>query len=194
MARKTHRRKRAKHRRKVSGNQSFAPAVVSGTRKHKRKRSRKRSHKMGAVTGSETGDMILGLIAGVATGVIIDKVTDKQFPDVDKRIISGVETLGGGALVVAGKGAFAKSFGAGLAGTGLRNAAHDFGIIQGMEQFIQGIGQEKDDVLLIEMNGVDLNSTKMVAGNQEMAPPVVSGSAQRVYGSENNLPPVVSGL
>lgn len=170
---------RRKHRR-VSGDPSLAPAVVSGTRrrrsKHKavvRKR-RKRSRGMGAVTGSEGGDMLLGLALGVGTAVIT-RIAGKKFMPGKEKIIAGANTLIGIGAAVKGKKPMLKGFGMGMAAIGAYQGSQEFGLISGMEEFIHGIGAGEKDTMLIEMNGVDLNSTNIIQGTDVPLPSIVSG-------------------
>lgn len=158
-----------KHKRRVNGLQ---PAIVSGHRMHHRKRRRK---KVSGVTGSPIMDAILGVAAGTTTGIILDKV----IPDsVDKKIVSGIKVVGGAAAAYMGikkNNHLLTGAGLGLTAQGLNSAAHDFGIIQGVEDFMSGIGLDKgSDAMLIEMNGTE----EIMSGNEMGATnvPVVSGS------------------
>ena len=102
-----------------------------------------------------------------------------MIPDsVDKKIVSGIKFIGGAAAAYMGiKKNNHLLTGAGLALTaqGLNSAAHDFGIVQGVSDFMSGIGLDKgSDAMVIEMNGTEelMSGGEMGATNV----PVVSGS------------------
>ena len=78
--------------------------------------------------------------------------------------------------------------GAGLAGNALTTAAKNFGVVQGIENFMQGIGAGSD-TMLIEMNGID-NPDTMQGPDQNV--PVISGSQDNYMGGSDQ-PQVVSG-
>ncbi len=174
--RKAHSRR--KHRR-VSGDPSLAPSVVSGTRRRRRSKVKAKSHRrkrrsgMGAITGSDAGDMLLGLGLGLGAGIIADIAGSKFLPGKEK-IIDGAKLLLGAAGAIKMKKPLQRGLSMGLAGQGAMKLAHDIGLVSGMEQFIHGIGDGKD-TMLIEMNGVDLNSTRIMNGSNQEQPPVVNG-------------------
>ena len=184
MATKKHAsRKRSTKRRtrRVSGLQ---PAVVSGLKKHHAKKRRKRVSGTG-LTGNKIIDALLGTAIGAGTGIVIDKMSPES---VDKKIIDTVKVLGGAAMAYAGNKSsnnLVMGIGLGLSGQGMATAAKNFGIIQGVTDFMNGISDgSSKDAMLIEMNGLtDTNGTPINAINQKPVS-VVSGS----------MPNVVSGF
>jgi hypothetical protein len=199
MAKRKHaRRKTAKRRRRsISGNQAFAPAVVSGIRKRK-KHSRKRHKrgKMGAITGNPIADMLLGVAAGVIGGHLVE-----HFVPLNPKIQDGAKMAAGLGAVALSNDKFVQGLGAGLFANGLTTGSHNFGFIHGMREFMSGIGlpahDEGKDVMTIEMNGVDMNSTKFISGTELDQPTIISGDAQSPMngsGTEMHMPSVVSGM
>lgn len=201
----TKRRRKTSSRRKnrrVSGDPSLAPAVVSGTRRRRSKskavarKRRKRSRGMGAITGSDSGDMLLGLGLGVGTAIVA-RIAGKKFLPGKEKIIAGANALIGAAAVIKGKKPMLKGFGMGMAAIGVYQSSQEFGLISGMEEFIHGIGANEKDTMLIEMNGVDLNSTNIIQGTDMPLPSIVSGdemSGDEMSGDEgyaSGMPSVV---
>lgn len=189
--RKVSRRRRT--RRRVSGNPSFAPAVVSGARRSKHVKRRRKRSKVGEITGSEGGDMLLGAVLGVGAAAAIDK-----FSPLSAKMNDGLKVVVGGTLVVVGgkKSPLAKGAGIGLAAAGVSSGLHTFGILKGVDDFMHGIGAGSKDELVIEMNGVDINSTKLIAGTNMELPSVVSGE-ESVSGNgdmSGQMPSVVQGM
>jgi len=166
-------KRRKSTRRRVSGNQSFAPSVIGRIgRRKKAKRSRKRS-KVGAL--GDATNTLLGIAGGVALGILIDKAGDKFAPNLNPKIKSLVKVAGGVALVVMkGNKSMIKGVGMGLAANGVTTAARDFGIISGIDEFMNGIGAGSD-TMTIEMNGTPENAGRLMGDN--VSGEYMSGSA-----------------
>ena len=187
MARKVIRRKSGvkRKRRRISGNPSLAPSVISGTRRKKRRntvyksvRSHARRVKgMGKLTGSDAGDMLLGTLLGVGAGIALDVVVKKVSALAGKeKIVSVAKTIIGAAGALKMKKPLLKGMGLGLAAQGAYTGAQSFGVIQGMEEFMRGVGNNADDSMLIEMNGMDdvnINSTNIIGGTNMPMPSVI---------------------
>ena len=191
MAKKAKRRKTSSRRKKrrVSGNQSFAPTVISGTRGKHGKSKKRRRKKVSGLTGSDTGDLLLGGIIGVGIGVLVDR-----FNPMDARIGDGVKILGGAALALNSKDKMYQGVGLGLAANGVSTGVHNFGLVHGLDDMLHGLGistPNGKDTMLIEMNGVDVNSTKF-NGTSEDQPKIVSGDQQSPMNG-NGMPSIVSG-
>lgn len=154
-----------RHRRMVAG---VNPPVVSGIR---RKKSRR---KVGALTGND----FLDALAGIAGGLVISVVYDKFVPINNAKAKAGLEAALGLAATYFGakkKNMLLLGVGMGVAGNGLKNAAHEFGIIKGMQDFMGKVGAPGEDAMLIEMNGTgsqDMMGTLDIMGNS--MPPTIS--------------------
>ena len=203
MAKKKAKKKKSGTRRRsrrMSGDQSFAPTVISGRRKHAKK-GKRRKKKIGALTGSETGDLILGGLMGVVGGVIVDRINP-----LDARIGDGAKILLGGGLAISSKDPLWKGVGLGIAANGLTTGSHNFGFTHGLDNMLQGMGIDTPgakDSMLIEMNGmtdeeiqqeqmkgVDVNSTKFVRGTNMPQPKVITGESQNPMNG-NGMPSVI---
>lgn len=202
MAKKRRRKTSSRRKtRRVSGDPSLAPSVVSGVRKRKKNKvyGKVRKHKrrvkgIGKVTGSDTGDMLLGLVLGAGAGIGAKILSDK-FASGKGKIIAPIKILLGAAVAMKVKNPIARGAGMGFAAVGIMNAAKEFGMIQGMEEFIHGVGAGEKDTMLIEMNGVEYNSTKFISGTNDPQPSIVSGdemSGDDGAVSGNTMPSVVS--
>ena len=178
--------------RRIAGNQSFAPSVISGTGKRKRRtyhpvKKHKRRSRIGAV------DNTVKTIGGVLLGVGIGMVADKFAPEsVKGKMLSAAKTLIGAGVAYTGrKNALALGIGLGLAANGATDAAKDFGIIKGIDEFMKGIGAGSDDTMKIEMNGVPENAGKIMGGKTNQMPSVISG--QFMGNANQEIPSIVSG-
>ena len=184
MATKRKTKSRRRTRRRVSGDPSLAPSVISGTRRRKKhtkvgvvRKHRRRVKGMGKITGSDSGDMLLGAIAGVGVGIGLN-ILAKKFSDKipgGSKTVAIVKIAGGAVMAIKSKKKMLQGVGMGLAASGAMDAAKEFGIVSGMEEFIHGVGAGQKDEMLIEMNGVDINSTRLISGSDMNQPSVVSG-------------------
>ena len=149
--------KRAKHRkhhRRISGNQ---PAVVSGIRRKRRKR------KMSGITGNDMMDVVLGSLVGAAVSVVYEKMAPIQ----NAKVKHGVQALLGIGAIYMGekkKNSLLLGVGAGITAEALHSVAQDFGVIQGVHDFMAGMGLTKPDELLISMNGTMADQPAIVSG------------------------------
>lgn len=184
MAKRKRKSATRRKRRRISGNPALAPTVISGTRRRSRKHTvygnvkkhRRRVKGVGSITGNKMMDTLLGVGIGVGVGMGLDYVS-KKVPMLSgkEKILSGVKVIAGAGLGLKGKSPLMKGVGGGLAVQGAYSGAKSFGLISGMEEFIQGIGAGNNDEMLIEMNGVDLNSTRFIAGSNQEQPDVITG-------------------
>lgn len=90
------RKSRRSKRRGIRGNQSFAPSVISGTRKRRKSvdRKKKRGRKRGRVGGVDnTMKLIGGVLLGVGIGMAVDKFAPASMKG---KMLSGGKTVGGG--------------------------------------------------------------------------------------------------
>ncbi len=179
--RHTHQGSVRKHKRRVNG---VNPAVVSGMK-------RKRRKKVSGIGGGEIMQALLGLAGGVGTGILIDKVTPASINPNLKEAGKGL--LGAGALYYGIKNKKMSMIGAGLGLTGhaVNGLAHSTGVVQGVQDFMAGIGIGNDnDEMLIEINGMDdTNGTTIMGLDQSV--PVISGAMPSVVSGA--MPSVVSG-
>jgi len=170
-------------RRRVSGDQSFAPSIIGRIKRGgKKSRSRRRS-KVGALDGAM--NTLLGVAAGVAVGILVDKLGDKFAPNLSPKVKSLVK-VGGGVALVAMKGnkAIVKGIGMGLAANGVTTAAKDFGILAGVDEFMSGIGAGSD-TMTIEMNGTPPNAGVFMNGDEDQV------NGEYMSGSNNTMPSVI---
>ena len=185
----------------MSGDPSLAPSVISGMGRRRKRSHRRRSKKMSGMTGSYTGDIILGLAAGVVGNLLIDKFTPSAVSD---KIKSGGKAGIGGLLIFKGKNnPLLLGFGFSLASSGVTELAHDFGVLSAIEDAVHGLGiGKRNDSMLIEMNGTDVNSTSFMQGDPALAPSVIQGdemgddmgddmSGEFMGGTEMPMPSVV---
>jgi hypothetical protein len=183
-------KKKRSHKRRRRVGSSNQPSVVSGTRRRKHKtygtvrKHRRRVKGMGKITGSESGDLILGAIAGVAAGIMIDKITPAS---VSEKIRDAIKIAGGAGAAYMGskkKSSIMTGLGLGLAANGISTGVKTFGILQGIEDFMHGIGAGGDS-MLIEMNGIDNdNGTNINGPNQDT--PVISGPQDSYMNGDGN--------
>jgi len=177
---------RTVNKRKINGQM---PAVVSGKRKKKRK-------KKVSFTGDPLMDTILGVIVGTGGAIAFNKFVPME----DKKMKDALMTLLGGATIFFGakqKNNFLKAAGVSVTAVGGVNLAKDFGVMQGMTDFMAGIGviDDDEDVMFIEM-GTLTQQNPMAGPPQQL--PVVSGGmtdeadAINVMGN-SDMPRVVSG-
>lgn len=196
MARRKSRRGKRRGRR-MSGNQSFAPSVISGTKRKRRTyrpvRKHKRRSKIGAV--DQTMQMGGGVVLGVLTGLIANAIAPEKMKG---KILSAGKTLAGAGIAYAGrKTPLAFGFGLGLGIQGATDASKDFGVVKGINEFMSGIGAGASDTMTIEMNGLEgtpENAGKLIsgAGEPQQMPSVISGD---FMGNTNKsyIPSIVSG-
>lgn len=196
MAKKKRRSASRKRRRRLSGDPSLAPSVISGTRRKTKRKTRRKRGKMGFVTGNELGDVLLGFAGGFATAVGVNKLVPAEYAKMKKYIGVGAGTL---ATIIGStkKKPILLGFGLGLGAPGAMGIAQDAGLISGMDEFMSGIGMSKDDEMLIEMNGVEINDTNFMSGNQNMLNPSVIGNdndKSEVNATDRGgMPSIVSG-
>lgn len=192
MKRKKSGRKSRSKRRKLSGDQAFSPAIVSGI---KRKKKRSKRSRIGAID-SEAIKVIAGGIAGALAGYFAENLIPGNVSSKIKN--AGILVAGAGTSVFGynKKNMPLLAFGIGLSAGSAVSLAKDTGILKGMDSFIRGMGLGKEDSMLIEMNGVDLNSTKFISGDEQFNPDVISGyedeNGTKIMGTENPMPSVVS--
>lgn len=202
MAKKRRRAHSRRKTRRMSGDPSLAPSVVSGTRRRRRnkvygsvRKHRRRVKGMSGIMGGQTGDMLMGVALGVGLAVAT-RIAGKKFAAGKEKIVAGANAVIGAALVMKGKKQLMKGMGMGMVAIGVYQSGLEFGVISGMEEFIQGIGEDKD-TMLIEMNGVntkELNSTNLMGTEMQQPTSIVgheaAGDAEYLSGA--NMPSVVS--
>lgn len=198
MAKRRRKTAARKRRRRVNGNPSLAPTVISGVKRRKRhtvygnvRKHKRRVKGVGSITGNKMMDTLLGVGIGVGIGVGVDMAVKKvAFLQGKEKLISGLKVAAGAGLGLKGKSPLMKAVGGGLAVQGAYSGAKSFGLISGMEDFITGVGAGEKDTMLIEMNGVDLNSTRFIAGSNMEQPDVITGQENGDYMS-GSMPSVV---
>lgn len=182
-------------RRRVSGDTSLSPTVISGTRRKGKKHTKYgfvRSHARrvsGTAKKNEIVNTLIGTVAGALVGKLSDSLT-KKFSDKipgGQKTIEIVKVVGGGLLAIKSKNKMIKGAGIGLAAQGALGAAKEFGIISGMEEFITGVGAKNNDEMLIEMNGVDINSTRFISGSSMEQPAVIQGEDDAMNGDDDAM-------
>jgi len=193
-------------RRRVSGDTSLAPAVVSGTRRRSKKRAAKKSRKrkrakVGAVTGSNLGDVAVGAVLGAAVSYGVQKGVEKFAPGKENAAAIAKTAVGALTLVIGvaakKKRPMVAGIGAGMMLQSGYKIAKSKGWINGMEEFISGVGAGNKDEMIIEMNGVTRNSTKFISGSSMVQPDIISGtedsSSNAVYGTnQGTMPSIIS--
>jgi len=188
-------KKKSTGKKRRRGIRGVNPPVISGVRKNKRRRAKK----MGEITGSTAGDALLGTAVGAIGTAIVNKyipVNDKA-----KALVETAVGLGTVYYGVKKKKPFVAGVGAGMAIVGGLGVGKSFGLIEGMDdimagigftEVMEGVGQGKEDTMVIEIQGTgDLENQNFLNGNN---PPVVSGGNEinSPYDGMNGQPPVIS--
>lgn len=192
------RKKTTRRRKRMSGDQAFAPAVISGRKRRKSKarpaKRRKKRSGIGAV--DSTMKTLFGVLLGAGAGIAINKLAPDSWKG--KMLSGGKAIAGAGAAFVGKKNPLVFGIGIGLALEGGFELANQTGLIAGMEDFMAGIGAGETDSMTIEMNGLDegeVSGTPQNAGRmmgESAMPKVISG--EYMSGSNMYIPSVVSGM
>lgn len=184
---RTYSKPKAKTKRRMSG---FSPAVVSGPKKRRKKR------KVKGLTGNPILDAVLGLGIGTAAAMALTKF----IPMENKKARDGIiAALGVAALMFGAKqnDRLVQGVGSGLLVVGGTQLAQDFGVMQGLTGFMNGMGvTEDEDVMFIEMQGVPQQDVmgrlqEMMNGPNQIVP-VISGNNYGTENMGNDMPSVVS--
>lgn len=175
-------------RRRVSGDPSLAPTVISGVGRKRKTKGRKR-RRVSGIGKSDTGSLLIGAVAGALVGklsnTLLSKVSDK-IPG-GQKTVEIIKVAGGAFMAIKSKNKMVQGAGIGLAAQGALGAAKEFGIISGMEEFIRGVGAGAKDEMLIEMNGVDINSTRFISGSSMEQPSVIQGDDDGINGDDEGM-------
>jgi len=152
-------------RKSVSGTM---PRVVSGIRRIKRKKVSGLS-----ISKNPMIDTLIGVGIGVGVGMAMNKFVPIENGNMKAAGITGA----GGIIDYLGSqqnSPLLKGIGYGTAAIGASKMAQQFGVLQGVTDFMSGIGliDETDDVMFIEMNGLD--EQNMMNGPNQMIPMVSS--------------------
>ena len=188
MARKRTKRSR-RTRRRVSGDPSLAPTVISGVRGKRKTKSRRSKRRVSGIAKNDTTGLLIGAVAGALVGKLsnslLSKVSDK-IPG-GQKTVEIIKVAGGAFMAIKSKNKMVQGAGIGLAAQGALGAAKEFGIISGMEEFIRGVGAGANDEMLIEMNGVDINSTRFISGSSMEQPSVIQGEDDGISGDDDGI-------
>lgn len=136
------------------------------TTKHRTTRRRRRVSGLGSGLDHD-GMEVLGLIAGNVASV----VAQRQMTSISPKIVSGAQLVGGFMLKKHAKSPFMSGVGYGLMSAGAIGLTHDFGILHGVEEFVNGIAGGGSTYLeTTDMSGLNNNQTMTGLGNgQTMA-------------------------
>lgn len=105
----------------------------------KRRTHKKKSGHHRRVSGLKMGSEMIETLVGVIGGIVATRLAKKIIPTtMNAKLVAAVEAVGGGVLAyAAGKSAFMKGLGYGVAAGGVQNALTEFGLITG----VSGVGR-----------------------------------------------------
>jgi hypothetical protein len=138
---------------------------------HHHTRASKRRRRVSGITHGLGGDMmeVVGLVAGNIAGTVIQR----QLTTISPKLISGGQLVGGYLIKKKMHGNFMQGVGLGLMSAGAIGLTHEFGVIRGVEDFVNGIDDGINGSYLDydQMHGLSnensmsgLNNSAMVAG------------------------------
>lgn len=108
---------------------------------HKKKNKLSRHHhrprvrRMGAPGGSIMGDA--EMLVGLMGGSVLATAAQKHMTSFDPKIVSGLQVVGGIMLKNRFGGSIMQGVGYGVAGAGAIGLAHEFGVMRGIDEFVQ---------------------------------------------------------
>lgn len=129
------------------------------TRRVGRPRPRRR---MSGITTGLTGDLME--LAGIVAGSVAATVAQRQLSSVNQKVIAAGEIAVGLYMKKHGGHPFLHGMGYGMMGAGAIGIAHDFRIIAGVEDFMNGIDNEYSQGYVEEGYVHGFQNERLVAG------------------------------